>query len=60
MSYNVPVITTADPFRSCCYGVWQIEDEVAEKIVGHRPETGYRHIDTAAIYGNEAAVALCC
>jgi 2,5-diketo-D-gluconate reductase A len=38
------------------YGVWQVEDEVAERVVGEAFEVGYRHIDTAAIYGNEAGV----
>ncbi|MCS6711937.1 aldo/keto reductase [Brachybacterium sp. EF45031] len=38
------------------FGVWQVEDEVAEKVVGEALKVGYRHIDTAAIYGNEAGV----
>ena len=38
------------------YGVWQVEDSVAERVVGEAFEAGYRHIDTAAIYGNEAGV----
>jgi 2,5-diketo-D-gluconate reductase A len=38
------------------YGVWQVEDQVAEAVVGKAFEAGYRHIDTAAIYGNEAGV----
>ena len=38
------------------YGVWQVEDDVAEKVVGEAFRVGYRHIDTAAIYGNEAGV----
>lgn len=38
------------------YGVWQVEDEVAEKVVGLALEAGFRHIDTAKIYGNEAGV----
>ncbi|MFK0291219.1 aldo/keto reductase [Streptomyces sp. NPDC090442] len=36
------------------YGVWQIPDEEAFTAVGHALEAGYRSIDTAAIYGNEA------
>lgn len=35
------------------YGVWQVENEVAEKVVGLALDAGYRHIDTAKIYGNE-------
>lgn len=38
------------------YGVWQVEDNVAEKVVRQAFEAGYRHIDTAKIYGNEAGV----
>ena len=38
------------------YGVWRVEDELAEKTVGMAFEAGYRHIDTAKIYGNEAGV----
>ncbi|MGF9649905.1 aldo/keto reductase [Pseudarthrobacter oxydans] len=38
------------------YGVWQVEDGVAEKVVRQAFEAGYRHIDTAKIYGNEAGV----
>lgn len=35
------------------YGVWQVENETAEKVVGLALDAGYRHIDTAKIYGNE-------
>lgn len=35
------------------YGVWQVENETAQKVVGLALEAGYRHIDTAKIYGNE-------
>lgn len=38
------------------YGVWQVEDEVAADVVAQAIEAGYRHIDTAAIYGNEEGV----
>ena len=38
------------------YGVWQVEDKVAEEVVGKAFEVGYRHIDTARIYGNEEGV----
>jgi len=38
------------------YGVWQVKDEVAEDVVLKALDAGYRHIDTAAIYGNEAGV----
>ncbi|MDY6054701.1 aldo/keto reductase [Micrococcus sp.] len=38
------------------YGVWQVEDEVAADVVEQAIRAGYRHIDTAAIYGNEKGV----
>ncbi|MGG5172731.1 aldo/keto reductase [Pseudarthrobacter sp. J1738] len=38
------------------YGVWQVEDDVAEKVVSQAFKAGFRHIDTAKIYGNEAGV----
>lgn len=38
------------------YGVWQVEDDVAADVVQQALEAGYRHVDTAAIYGNEAGV----
>ena len=58
MSYNVPNVKFNDgrTIPQLGYGVWQIEDEVAEQIVGTALEIGYRHIDTAASYGNEAGV----
>ncbi|MFJ7159107.1 aldo/keto reductase [Streptomyces sp. NPDC101118] len=36
------------------YGVWQVPDAEAAQAVGTALETGYRSIDTASIYGNEA------
>lgn len=38
------------------FGTWQLEDEDAARGVATALKTGYRHIDTAQIYGNEAAV----
>jgi 2,5-diketo-D-gluconate reductase A len=37
-------------------GVWQIEDEIVTDVVTTAFEAGYRHVDTAAVYGNEAGV----
>ena len=46
--YNIPCVG---------FGTWQVTgDETAEKTVINAIESGYRHIDTAAAYGNEAAV----
>lgn len=39
------------------YGTWKIEDEsAAAECVKTALQAGYRHIDTATVYGNEAAV----
>jgi 2,5-diketo-D-gluconate reductase A len=38
------------------FGVWQVDDAIAEDVVGKALEVGYRHIDTAMLYGNEAGV----
>jgi len=35
------------------FGVWQIDDSVATASVAKAIQTGYRSVDTAAIYGNE-------
>jgi 2,5-diketo-D-gluconate reductase B len=37
-------------------GTFGLNGRVAERIVGHALEVGYRHIDTAQMYGNEAEV----
>jgi 2,5-diketo-D-gluconate reductase A len=37
-------------------GVWQTPADVTADIVAAALQTGYRHIDTAAVYGNEAGV----
>ncbi|MFI1223335.1 MULTISPECIES: aldo/keto reductase [unclassified Streptomyces] len=36
------------------FGVWQVPDDEAEKVVATAIETGYRSIDTAAVYANES------
>ncbi|MFE4837743.1 aldo/keto reductase [Arthrobacter sp. NPDC056691] len=38
------------------FGVFQVPPEETQRIVEDALEAGYRHIDTAAAYGNEAAV----
>lgn len=38
------------------YGVWKVEDTVATDVVQQAFDAGYRHIDTAKIYGNEEGV----
>ena len=38
------------------FGVFQIAPEDTARVVGHALEIGYRHIDTAQMYGNERQV----
>ncbi|MFS2150203.1 aldo/keto reductase [Rhizobium sp. Rhizsp42] len=38
------------------FGTFRMEAADTERMVSHVLKTGYRHIDTAQIYGNEAAV----
>lgn len=38
------------------FGTWQVPDAEAQAAVEEALKVGYRHIDTAAIYGNEAGV----
>ena len=38
------------------FGVWQVEPEDTVPAVAHALEVGYRHIDTAQMYGNEREV----
>lgn len=37
-------------------GVWQVAPTDAERVVAEALELGYRHVDTAQMYGNEAGV----
>ena len=38
------------------FGVWQIPQDNAAEVVGEALRVGYRHIDTAQMYGNERGV----
>ena len=38
------------------FGVFRVDPEETERIVSDALEVGYRHIDTAAVYGNETGV----
>ncbi|WP_055601298.1 aldo/keto reductase [Streptomyces aureus] len=38
------------------FGVFQVPDDETTAAVGHALQAGYRSVDTAAIYGNEAGV----
>ena len=37
-------------------GVWQVPAAETERVVGEALEIGYRHVDTAQMYGNESGV----
>jgi len=37
-------------------GTWPMQDDVCQQAVETALEVGYRHVDTAQMYGNEAAV----
>ena len=55
---TVPTITLNDGRRipQLGFGVFKVDPAETERIVSDALEVGYRHIDTAAIYGNEAGV----
>lgn len=38
------------------FGVWQVPDDITATVVGEALAAGYRSIDTAAVYENEAGV----
>ncbi len=40
------------------FGTWQLPDQDAPNILEHALAAGYRSIDTAAIYGNEAGTGI--
>jgi 2,5-diketo-D-gluconate reductase A len=53
-----PIISLNDGNRmpQLGFGVWQVENSEATHVVRQAIETGYRSIDTAAIYRNEEGV----
>ncbi|GAA1886977.1 aldo/keto reductase [Paeniglutamicibacter psychrophenolicus] len=55
---TIPTITLNDgtSMPQLGYGVFQVPDEQTTTAVSTALETGYRSIDTAAIYGNESGV----
>lgn len=54
----VPTVTLNDgnTIPQLGYGVFKVDPEETEKNVAEALKVGYRHIDTAAIYGNEEGV----
>ncbi|GAA5029342.1 aldo/keto reductase [Microbacterium fluvii] len=55
---SIPTITLNDghTIPQLGYGVFKVAPAETEKAVSEALELGYRHIDTAAIYGNEEGV----
>jgi len=55
---DVPILTMNDGYTvpQLGFGVWQVSTEDIVPAVAKALEVGYRHIDTAAIYGNEEGV----
>lgn len=55
---TVPRITLNDgsSIPQLGFGVFKVDPDDTERIVSDALEIGYRHIDTAAIYGNEVGV----
>ena len=58
MAETVPTLTLNDgrSIPQIGYGCWQVSDAQAPDLVGAALQAGYRLIDTAAAYGNEAGV----
>src|SRR6476469_6165318 len=55
---QIPTLTLNDghTIPQLGFGVFQVPPEDTAKITGQAFEAGYRHIDTAEMYGNEAGV----
>lgn len=55
---TVPLITLNDghTIPQLGFGVFKVDPDEAERVVADALEVGYRHIDTAAVYGNEVGV----
>lgn len=58
MNDPVPAIALNDGHHipQLGFGVWRIDDTAAEPAVTEALDAGYRSIDTASLYGNEAGV----
>ncbi len=55
---SIPSVAMGDgvPIPQFGVGTYKVSDGDAERIVAETLEVGYRHIDTAAMYGNEEGV----
>ena len=62
MTSAVPSVTAALPSGGAIpllgFGTWRLEGATAKSSVEQALEVGYRHLDTATIYGNEREVGV--
>jgi len=60
MKLNIPSATMADgkPIPQLGFGTYLVPPDDAERVVAIALQVGYRHIDTAALYGNESNVGV--
>lgn len=61
MSAALPAVPSlelagARPIPQLGYGVFKVEDDVAADVTLQALDAGYRHLDTAKVYGNEEGV----
>jgi len=58
MTLNIPTLTMADgrAIPQLGFGTFLVPPDDAERVTADALEAGYRHIDTAAVYGNETGV----
>ena len=50
------ILSNGNQMPAIGYGTWETPDDLAEQCIKHAIDCGYRHIDTAAAYGNEVGV----
>jgi 2,5-diketo-D-gluconate reductase A len=50
------ILNDGNPIPQLGFGVFKVDPEETDRIVGDALEVGYRHIDTASAYGNEVGV----
>jgi 2,5-diketo-D-gluconate reductase A len=53
---DVVTLTHGSPMPLLGFGTWQIKGDAAVRATTTALETGYRHLDTALVYGNEGEV----
>jgi 2,5-diketo-D-gluconate reductase A len=56
MSVPKIILNDGNPIPQLGFGVFKVDPDETERIVGDALEVGYRHIDTASAYGNEVGV----